>query len=65
MPIVLPIGKHDALMGSNTPVSLGKCNEIENRSKISMSVESKEEADYLFNGLSVGGQGEMPIQNCP
>jgi PhnB protein len=52
-------------MGSDTPESLGKHNEKENRSKISISAESKEEADRLFNGLSAGGQIEMPIQDSP
>ncbi|MCC7520274.1 MAG: VOC family protein [Flavobacteriaceae bacterium] len=63
MHIALPIGKHNVLMGSDTPESLGKHNENENRSKISISAESKEEADRLFNGLSAGGQIEMPISD--
>jgi uncharacterized glyoxalase superfamily protein PhnB len=41
-----------------------KTNENENRSKISISAESKEEADKLFNGLSVGGQIEVPIETA-
>lgn len=65
MHIALPIGKHNVLMGSDTPESMGKHNENENRSKISISAESKEEADKLFNGLSVGGQIEIPIQDSP
>ena len=65
MHIALPIGKHNILMGSDTPESMGKLNENENRSKISISAESKEEADKLFNGLSAGGQIEMPIQDSP
>jgi PhnB protein len=65
MHIALPIGKHSILMGSDTPASMGKHNENENRSKISISTESKEEADHLFNGLSQGGQVEMPIADSP
>ncbi len=65
MHIVLPIGKHSVLMGSDTPEFMGKHNENENRSKISISAESKEEADHLFNGLSAGGQIEMPIADSP
>ena len=65
MHIALPIGKHSILMGNDTPESMGKHNENENRSKISISAESKEEADHLFNGLSAGGQIEMPIQDSP
>ena len=44
---------------------LGRTNENGNRSKIVISAESKEEADKLFNGLSVGGQIEMPISDSP
>ena len=63
--IALPIGKHNVLMGSDTPESLGTHNENENRSKISISAESKEEADKLFQGLSADGKIEMPIQDSP
>jgi PhnB protein len=62
--IALPIGKN-VLMGNDVPESMGKTNENENRSKISISAESKEEADKLFNGLSAGGQVEMPIADSP
>jgi PhnB protein len=65
MHIALPIGKSSVLMGSDTPEFMGKHNENENRSKISISAESKEEADLLFNGLSAGGQIEMPITDSP
>ena len=65
MHISLPIGKGSVLMGSDTPAFMGKHNEQENRSKISISAESKEEADRLFNGLSAGGQVEMPIADSP
>jgi PhnB protein len=63
--IALPIGKSSLLMGSDTPEFMGKQNENENRSKIIISAESKEEADKLFNGLSAGGKIEMPIENSP
>ncbi|MBK9458723.1 MAG: VOC family protein [Sphingobacteriales bacterium] len=65
MHIALPIGKNSLLMGSDTPEFMGKHNESENRSKISISAESKDEADRLFNGLSEGGQIEMPIADSP
>ena len=64
MHIALPIGKN-ILMGNDVPAFMGKTNEQENRSKISISAESKEEADKLFNGLSEGGQIEMPITDSP
>ena len=64
MHIALPIGKN-VLMGNDVPEFLGPTNEHENRSKIAISAESKEEADKLFNGLSAGGQIEMPIGDSP
>ena len=64
MHIALPIGK-SVLMANDVPEILGRTNENENRSKIVISAESKEEADRLFNGLSAGGQIEMPIADSP
>ncbi len=65
MHIALPIGKSNMLMGNDVPESMGRTNENENRSKISISAESKEEAERLFNGLSAGGQIEMPVADSP
>ena len=65
MHIALPIGKASVLMASDTPEFMGKQNENENRSKISISAESKEEAHKLFNGLSEDGKIEMPIADSP
>lgn len=62
--IALPIG-NNILIANDVPEILGRVNENENRSKISISAESKEEADRLFNGLSVGGTVEMPITDSP
>ena len=64
MHIALPIG-NNLLMANDVPDFLGKVNEKENRSKISISAESKDEADKLFNGLSAGGEIEMPIEDSP
>lgn len=64
MYIALPIGPN-LLMGNDVPEILGKTNENEHRSKISISAESKEEANKLFNGLSAGGQIEMPLAESP
>ena len=65
MHIALPIGNTNVLIGNDVPDFLGEVNERENRSKISISTESKEEADKLFNGLSVDGEIEMPIMDSP
>lgn len=64
MHIALPIGEN-ILMGNDVPESMGRVNENENRSKISISAESREEADKLFNGLSAGGNVEYPIDDSP
>jgi PhnB protein len=65
MHIVLPVGKSSMLMANDVPEIMGRTNENENRSKIVINTESKEEADKLFNGLSVGGQIEGPIGDAP
>jgi PhnB protein len=64
MHIALPIGKN-VLMANDVPEFMGRTNENENRSKISLSAESKEEADRLFYGLSAGGNVEAPIGDSP
>jgi PhnB protein len=64
MHIALPIG-NNVLMANDVPEFMGKTNENENRSKISITADSKEEADKLFNGLSAGGQIEVPMDESP
>lgn len=64
MQIVLPIGKN-TLMANDVPEGMGRVNENENRSKIFIRAESREEADKLFNGLSAGGNIEAPIGDSP
>lgn len=58
MHIALPIGQ-TFLMANDVPESMGRTNENENRSKISINADSKEEAVKLFNGLSAGGSVEV------
>ena len=65
MRIALPIGKHNLLIANDVPGFLGRVSEEENRSKIAVSAESKEEADKIFNGLSAGGAVEGPIGDGP
>ena len=64
MHIALTIG-NNTLMGNDVPEILGRVNERENRSKISVSVDSREEADRIFNALSAGGTVEVPIGDSP
>lgn len=65
MHIALPIGRDSALMANDVPEFMGKVNEQENRSKISISAETKEEAEKLFYGLSEGGTVEVPLADSP
>jgi PhnB protein len=65
MYIALPIGKSNALIGSDVLEVMGQVTENDNRNSISISAETQEEADKLFNGLSKGGQVEMPITQGP
>jgi PhnB protein len=64
MHIALPIG-NSVLMGNDVPEILGRVDENENRSKIVITAESREEADHLFNGLTVGGTIEYPMSESP
>ncbi len=64
MHIALPIGQN-VLMGNDVPEFMGRVNENENRSKISIGAESREEADKLFSGLSAGGIIEVPMDDSP
>lgn len=64
MRIALPIG-NNVLVANDVPESMGRVNENENRSKIAITTESKEEAARIFNGLSVGGTVEMPMAESP
>lgn len=65
MYIALPLGKDNQLIGNDVPEFMGRVNENENRSKISISTESREEADKLFYGLSAGGSVEGEIGESP
>lgn len=65
MYIALPIGPSTMLIANDVPEVLGRVNERENRSKILVHAESKEEADRLFNGLSAGGEVEGPMGDSP
>lgn len=52
-------------MGNDVPEFMGRVNENENRSKISISTDTREEADKLFAGLSKAGNVEMPMSDSP
>jgi PhnB protein len=64
MRIVLPIGAN-TLIANDVPESMGPVSENGNRSKISVNTESREEADKIFAGLTVGGTIEMAPGDSP
>ncbi len=65
MRIALPVGKNNVLIANDVPESMGRTNENENRSKIVVGAESREEADKIFKGLSAGGNIEGQIGESP
>jgi len=64
MRIALPIGGN-TLLANDVPESLGPVSENENRSKISISTESRAEADKIFAGLTLDGVVEMAPGDSP
>lgn len=64
MRIELPIGSN-TLIANDVPAALGPVSENENRSKISVTAETREEAEKLYAGLSEGGAVEMPMDQSP
>jgi PhnB protein len=61
MHIALPIG-NSVIMGTDVPSNMP---QVTNGSSISLSLsaDSKEEADRVFNALAEGGQVQMPMQD--
>jgi PhnB protein len=65
MYIALPIGNNNVLIANDVPEIMGRVNEHENRSKILVSTESREEVDRLFSALSSGGEVEGAPGDSP
>jgi PhnB protein len=63
MHIALPIAGGNVLMASDIIPSMGHTLIKGNNNYISLSPESREEAERLFNGLSAGGNIEMPLDD--
>lgn len=62
MHVSLPISKETMLMGSDSSEAFGKATIVGNNFSISINADSKENADNLFNKLSVGGKITMPME---
>lgn len=63
MHVSLPISKETMLMGSDTAGEWSSQFTAGNNFSISISTDSKEEADRLFAGLSAGGHVTMPMNS--
>jgi len=60
MYVALPIGKNSILMATDVPSVMPQVTTGTNMS-ISITADSKAEADALFSGLSEGGKISMPL----
>ncbi|MBL7683489.1 MAG: VOC family protein [Flavipsychrobacter sp.] len=60
MHISMPVGNGAMLMGCDMPAAFGKAS-YGNAFNISVGVDSREEADKIYNGLLEGGKVSMPI----
>jgi len=63
MHVALPIGNNQFLMASDCLPSQGHVLNQGNNNYISVTPDSREEADRIFNGLSAGGTVEMPMED--
>ena len=63
MHVSLPIGGGQFLMASDCVTSQGHVLQVGNNNYISLSPDSREEADRIFNALSEGGTVEMPMED--
>jgi len=61
MHVSLPISQETMLMGSDTGGEWASSFSPGNNFSLSISTDSKESADRLFDGLSAGGQVTMPM----
>lgn len=63
MHIALPIGIGNMLMGTDTLESMGQKFTPGNNIHLSLSVDSREEADKIYKALSAGGKATMPLKD--
>ena len=63
MHVSLAISKGTMIMGSDIGGEWAKTFQKGNNFSLSLTADSKEEADRLFNELSAGGLVTMPMQN--
>jgi PhnB protein len=63
MHVSLPISKESIIMGSDTGGEWAAAYKEGNNFSISITADSKDEADRIFNALSKGGKVTMPMQS--
>jgi PhnB protein len=61
MHIALPIGRGNILMATDGLESMGQNFKVGDNFSISITADSRAEADELFGSLSEGGKVEMPL----
>ena len=61
MHISLPVSKETILMGSDTSEGFGPPVTVGNNFSVSITTDSKDNADNFFKKLSAGGQVGMPM----
>lgn len=64
MHVSLPIGDDQVLMGSDQGGEWGQDTVFGNNVTLSIRVDSREQADKLFAGLSEGGNVSMPMSEA-
>jgi PhnB protein len=64
MHIALPIGKNAILMATDALSSMGQAVRPGDNFSLSLSADSHEEAERLFNALSAGGTVTMPLDKA-
>lgn len=63
MHIALPIGDGNILMATDSLESMGHITSAGNNFHLSVGADSKENADKIFNGLSVDANVTLPMQD--
>ena len=63
MHVSLPIGQGNVLTATDACESMGQTLTVGDNFYVCIGVDSKDEAEKLFNGLSAGGKIEMPLQD--
>ena len=64
MHMALPISDGNVIMASDSLKSMGPPLSVGNNVTIAVGPPTREEADRLFNGLSEGGQVQMPMADA-